>query len=101
MHVEQKVMVFNPFDAGKSGNPCIFAVRKHITKEVVTMARKPFEPITLTPEMKKTLQDMEADIETLKFELEKAKRAGIDVTDLAKRFEEMKTLRTGLLKEYS
>jgi len=57
--------------------------------------------ITLTPEMSTTLKEMEPDLRTLEFELEKAKRAGLDVKDLKVRFEEMKTLRVGLLREYS
>lgn len=59
------------------------------------------KPIKLTEKMEETLRDMEPDLATLKFELEKAKRAGIDVADMKKRFEEMKQLRTGLLREYT
>ena len=56
--------------------------------------------IRLTPEMSTTLKEMEPDLRTLEFELAKAKRAGLDVEELNKRFEEMKTLRVGLLREY-
>jgi len=65
------------------------------------MSPERLKPITLTKEMESTLKDMEPDLATLKFELEKAKRAGIDVTDMEKRFNEMKVLRVGLLREYT
>lgn len=65
------------------------------------MAEERMKPITLTPEMSKTLVEMEPDLRLLEYELLKARRAGIDVTDLQKRFEEMKVLRTGILKEYT
>jgi len=65
------------------------------------MPNKPLEPIMLTKEMEGTLKDMEPDLATLKFELEKAKRAGIDIADMQKRFNEMKQIRLGLLREYT
>jgi len=65
------------------------------------MPVKPLEPIMLTKEMESSLKDMEPDLVTLKFELDKAKRAGIDVADMEKRFNEMKVLRVGLLREYT
>jgi len=65
------------------------------------MSPERLKPITLTKEMSNTLKDMEPDLATLKFELEKAKRAGIDVADMQKRFDEMKQLRIGLLREYT
>jgi len=65
------------------------------------MPNQRLEPIKLTKEMSNTLKEMEPDLATLKFELEKAKRAGIDVVEMQKRFDEMKRLRLGLLKEYT
>jgi len=59
------------------------------------------KPIKMTPEMETTLKEIEPDLVTLQFELEKAGRAGIDVKELTKRFEEMKRLRLGLLREYT
>lgn len=65
------------------------------------MEREPLKPIRLSTEMRTVLQDMEADLRTLDFELAKAKRAGLDIGDMEKRLVETKKLRTGLLKEYS
>lgn len=65
------------------------------------MSPERLKPITLTKEMEATLRDIEPDLATLKFELDKAKRAGIDIADMLKRFEEMKKLRLGLLREYT
>lgn len=65
------------------------------------MALDKLKPITLPKEMAITLKDMEPNIRTLQFELEKAKRAGIDVTEIKKRFDEMRVIRTGLLREYT
>lgn len=62
------------------------------------MAIKPFK---LTAEQKKALLDLTADVEAIKFEIARAKRAGIDVKDLEARFEESKKLREGILREYS
>ena len=65
------------------------------------MSPERLKPITLSKEMKTTLKDMEPDLATLMFELDKAERAGIDVTDMKKKFAEMKRLRVGLLREYT
>lgn len=65
------------------------------------MANKRLKPITLSKEMEASLTDMEPDLRTLEFELEKAKRAGIDIVDMKKKFDELKVLRVGLLREYS
>ena len=65
------------------------------------MARTPLEPIKLSPEMKETLKDMGPDIRTLEREVEKAKRAGLDVADMTKKLVELKKIRVGLLKEYT
>lgn len=62
------------------------------------MAIKPFK---LTAEQKKALVDLTTDIEAIKFEIARAKRAGIDVKDLEARFEESKKLREGILREYA
>ena len=65
------------------------------------MVEPRFEPITLSPEMKKTLTDMGPDITTLEFEIAKAKRAGLDISDMEVKLAELKKIRIGLLKEYS
>jgi len=65
------------------------------------MAEPTFEPITLSPEMKKTLEDMGPDISLLEFEIAKAKRAGLDISDMEVKLAELKKIRIGLLKEYS
>lgn len=66
------------------------------------MAIEKFGPIKLSPEMKKDLQDMRANLEVLKLEIAKAKRAALPgVEDLEKRFNEMSKIRSGILKEYS
>jgi len=65
------------------------------------MAEPRLEPITLSPEMEKTLKDMGPDIMTLEFELAKAKRAGLDISDMETKLAELKTIRVGLLKEYT
>lgn len=59
-----------------------------------------FEPIKLTAEQKKSLLDLEADIKLLKIEIERAKRAGIDVADLEADYNKAVKLRDGILKEY-
>lgn len=64
------------------------------------MAREPLKPITLPRETIMDLEDMAGDLKILDAEIAKAKRAGIDVIELEKRWTETKKLRTGLLKEY-
>lgn len=59
-----------------------------------------FEPFRLTKEMKKTLLDLKEDIELLKLEIARAKRAGIDVADLEADYTKAVKLRDGILKEY-
>jgi len=58
------------------------------------------EPIKLTPEDQRTLQQLQPDIKALEAEIAKAERAGLDVTgpktDLAK----AKSLLEGILREY-
>jgi len=65
------------------------------------MAEPRLQPITLSPEMKETLKDMGPDISTLEFELAKAKRAGLNITDMEVKLAELKKIRIGLLKEYA
>ena len=65
------------------------------------MAEPRLQPITLSKEMEETLKDMAPDITTLEFELGKAKRAGLDITDMEKKLAELKKIRIGLLKEYT
>ena len=65
------------------------------------MAIPKLEPITLSTEMKETLKDMGPDISTLEFELAKAKRAALDITDMEVKLAELKKIRIGLLREYS
>jgi len=59
------------------------------------------EPIMLAPEVAKDLRDMGPDITMLEREINKAKRAGIPIEDLETKFDEMKKIRIGLLREYS
>jgi len=61
----------------------------------------PREPIRLKHEDYETLKKLTPDIEWLAMEIARAKRAGIDVTDLEKKFEETRRLREGLLREYA
>lgn len=65
------------------------------------MANDVLKPIRLTKEVKDRLIEMEGNIRVLEAELDKAEKTGIDVTEMRKRFEEMKTLRKGLLKNYA
>jgi len=44
---------------------------------------------------------MEEDLIWLEEEIARAERAGIDVTDLRKRYDEIVRLREGLIREYS
>lgn len=59
------------------------------------------EPLKLSTESEKELRDIGPDLALLENELVKAKRAGIDVSELEVKMKEMKTLRTGLLREYT
>lgn len=58
------------------------------------------EPIRLKPEQVKQLQDMAVSMSLLKTEVEKARRAGIDVKEIEQRLIETAKLREGLLREY-
>lgn len=58
-------------------------------------------PIMLDEKTAKQLKDMGTDIAILETEIARAKRAGIDMTDTEKKFNELKNLRLGLLREYT
>lgn len=58
------------------------------------------EPIKLKPEQIKTLEDMGVSIALLKKEVEKARRAGIDMKELEEKITATAKLREGLLREY-
>jgi len=56
--------------------------------------------IKLTPEDKRTLENLSGDIAALEREIAKAERVGIDVKTLKEDLARAKKLRDGLLKEY-
>ncbi len=58
------------------------------------------EPIKLTAKDKKALLDLQEDIIWLGDEIEKAKRAGIDTSELEANYQKSVKLREGLLREY-
>lgn len=59
------------------------------------------ERIKLTPDDRQKLEDLGPDIEALEAEINRAERAGIDVTQLKDDLAKAKTLREGVLREYS
>jgi len=59
------------------------------------------EKIKLTSEEKRRLVDLKTDMAFLEGELARAERAGIDISDLRAKYEKMKKLRSGILKEYA
>jgi len=59
------------------------------------------EPIRLSPEDRRTLEELGPDIEVLEKEIARAERAGLDVTKLKDDLAKSKTLREGILREYS
>ena len=61
----------------------------------------PRERIYLSEEDISRLKEMEEDLVWLEEEIMRAERAGIDVTDLRKRYDEIVRLREGLIREYS
>ena len=58
------------------------------------------EPIMLTPEDQKTLEDLATDIDALERELERAIEAGIDVSEQREKLDAAKSLREGILRVY-
>ncbi len=54
-----------------------------------------------TPAELQTLKDLDKSIKELREDLARARRAGIDVTDLEAQLENADKLRRGLIKEYS
>lgn len=53
-----------------------------------------------TPAELQTLKDLDAQIKSLKEDLARAKRAGIDVSEMEAQLENADKLRRGILKEY-
>jgi len=58
------------------------------------------ERIKLSEEDIRTLKELEEDIEWLREEIERAKRVGIDVSDIEEQFRRAVALRENLLREY-
>lgn len=58
------------------------------------------EPIRLDPKTVKELEDMSLNITLLKSEIAKAKRAGLDMSEMEEKLNQTIRLREGLLREY-
>lgn len=58
------------------------------------------EPLKLTKEQQKVLEDLGTDVADLEREIARMERAGIDTKDLRERFEKARKLREGVLREY-
>ena len=58
------------------------------------------KPFKLSETDKENLVKIAPDITALEGELNRAERAGIDVTELKQKFDKMKQLRLGILREY-
>ncbi len=58
------------------------------------------QPIKLESDKIKLLEDMALTVSLLKTEVAKAKRAGIDVSEIEEKLNTTARLREGLLKEY-
>ena len=58
------------------------------------------KPFKLSDTDKENLLKIAPDITALEGELNRAERAGIDVTELKQKFDKMKQLRLGILREY-
>ncbi len=56
--------------------------------------------ISLTPEELEALRSYEDQLNIVSAEIERAKTAGLDMTDLEARYTKVKALREGLLKVY-
>jgi len=61
----------------------------------------PFEKIMLSEEDVEKIKELEPQLEWLASEIARAERAGIDVSELRKKFEEIVMLKEGLLREYA
>lgn len=59
------------------------------------------ERIKLTPEDRRTLEELGPDMKALEAEIARAERAGIDVTRLKDDLTKAAALRDGILREYS
>jgi len=59
------------------------------------------EPIKLTPEDQRTLEQLKPDIEALEAEIARAERAGLDVTTAKADLLKAKALLEGVLREYA
>lgn len=59
------------------------------------------EPIKLTPEDRRTLEELQPDIKVLEDEIAKAERAGLDVTTTKADLAKAKALLEGVLREYA
>jgi len=59
------------------------------------------EPIRLTPEDRRTLEELAPDIKVLESEIARAERAGIDVAKLKDDLAKAKSLHEGILREYT
>jgi len=59
------------------------------------------EPIKLTAEDRRTLEQLGPDIEALEREIARAERAGLDVTTIKDDLAKAKALREGILREYA
>lgn len=58
------------------------------------------EPIKLTPEDQKTLEDLQDDIDFFSRELARAEATGLEVAEMKKQFEDATVLRANVLREY-
>lgn len=59
------------------------------------------EPIKLSPEDRRILEDLGPDIEALEAEIARAERAGLDVAKLKDDLSKAKALLKGILREYA
>jgi len=61
----------------------------------------PIEPIKLTAEDKRTLEQLRPDIAALEVEIARAERAGLDVTRAKEDLAKARALLEGVLREYT
>lgn len=57
--------------------------------------------VQLTPEMIASLHALEETVNVIGQEIERAKRAGLDVSELEDRLNNVESMRQGILKEYA